>query len=133
MSRKVFMSVVACVALLVGSFALIGPGAFLQGAKGALPSAAAEVMMREVGILLISVGILGWLVRAQPDSPTLKSVLWANALLQVGIFPIEIAAYLRGVFPVLSGILPNSVFHVVAAAGFMYFASKCRADAPREA
>jgi hypothetical protein len=133
MSRNVFLSVVACVALLVGSFALIGPGAFLQGAKGALPSAAAEVMMREVGVLLVSVGVLGWLVRKQPDSPTLKSVLWANALLQVGIFPIEIVAYLRGVFPVLSGIVPNSVFHVLAAGGFVYFASTCRAEAPRAA
>lgn len=124
MNRKLFLTVVACVAFAVGSVALLGPGVFLETGKGALPSEAARVMMREVGVLLVAVGLLGWLVRDHPDSPTLRAILLANAVLQVGIFPIEIVAYQRGVFPLLSGILPNSVFHVLAAAGFAYFAAK---------
>ncbi|MBK7402406.1 MAG: hypothetical protein IPJ34_40780 [Myxococcales bacterium] len=124
MNRKLFLTMVACVALAVGSVALLGPGVFLETGKGALPSEAAKVMMREVGVLLVAVGLLGWLVRDHPDSPTLRAILVANAVLQVGIFPIEIAAYQRGVFPLLSGILPNSVFHVLAAAGFAYFAAR---------
>ena len=124
MNRKLFLTMVACVALAVGSVALLGPGVFLETGKGALPSETAKVMMREVGVLLVAVGLLGWLVRDHPDSPTLRAILVANAVLQVGIFPIEIVAYQRGVFPLLSGIVPNSVFHVLAAAGFAYFAAK---------
>lgn len=124
MDRKLFLTGVACVAFGVGVVALLGPGLFLETGKGALPSEAAKVMMREVGVLLLAVGLLGWLVRGHPDSPTLRAILVANAALQVGIFPIEIVAYQRGVFPLLSGILPNSVFHVVAAAGFVHFAAK---------
>lgn len=124
MNRKLFLTIVACVALAVGSVALLGPGVFLETGKGALPSEAAKVMMREVGVLLVAVGLLGWLVRDHPDSPTLRAILVANAVLQVGIFPIEIVAYQRGVFPLLSGIVPNNVFHVLAAAGFAYFAAK---------
>ncbi len=124
MNRKLFLTVVAGVAFAVGSVALLGPGVFLEAGKGALPSEAAKVMMREVGVLLFAVGLLGFLVRDHPDSPTLRAILVANAVLQVGIFPIEIVAFQRGVFPLLSGILPNSVFHVLAAAGFAYFAAK---------
>jgi hypothetical protein len=124
MNRQLFLTAVACIALAVGSVALLGPGVFLETGKGALPSEAAKVMMREVGVLLMAVGLLSWLVRGHGDSPTLRAVLLANSALQIGIFPIEIVAYQHGVFPLLSGILPNSVFHVVAAAGFAFFAAK---------
>ncbi len=127
MSRRTFLTLVACVAFAVSAMAILAPGTMLAG-KGALPSAAAETMMREVGVLIATSGILGMSVRSQPDSATLRAVLIANACLQIGIFPIEIVAYGKGIFPTLGGIFPNSVFHVLAASGFVYFASKCKRD-----
>jgi hypothetical protein len=122
MSRKVFLTIVACVALAVGTFAILGTGALLADVKGASPNDASNVMTREVGVFLLSVGLLTLLVRSHPDSETLRAVLIANAVLQVTILPIEIIAHAQGTFAKLSGIVPNSIFHVLAAAGFGYFA-----------
>ena len=125
MSRRTFLTLVACVAFAVSAMAILAPGTMLAG-KGAPPSAAAETMMREVGVLIATSGILGMSVRSHSDSATLRAVLIANACLQIGIFPIEIVAYGKGIFPTLGGIFPNSVFHVFAAGGFLYFANKCK-------
>ena len=109
MSRKVFLTIVACVALSVGVFALLGSSALLEG-KGAVANDASNVMTREVGVLLLSVGLLMSMIRSHPDSPTLRAILIA-----------------QGTFAKLSGITANSVFHVLAATGFVYFASRISA------
>ncbi len=126
MSRKVFLTIVACVALSVGVFALLGSSALLEG-KGAVANDASNVMTREVGVLLLSVGLLMSMIRSHPDSPTLRAILIANAALQIMILPIEIIAHAQGTFAKLSGITANSVFHVLAATGFVYFASRISA------
>ncbi len=129
MSRKIFLTVVACVALAVGTFALLGTSALLEG-KGAVSNDAAQVMTREVGVLLLAVGLLAFMIRSHPDSKTLRAVLIANAALQIMILPIEIIAHAQGTFAKLAGIVPNSVFHVLAAAGFIFFASRAGGPAP---
>jgi hypothetical protein len=43
-----------------------------------------------------------------------------------GLLPIEIVAYRQGVITQLSGIVPNSLLHVVLAAGFATFAATIR-------
>ncbi|CAN5134348.1 hypothetical protein BH09MYX1_BH09MYX1_13630 [soil metagenome] len=129
MSRKIFLTLIACIALAVGTFALVGPSALLDG-KGATATLATNVMTREVGVLLLSVGLLTFLVRSHRDSPTLKAILIANGSLQMAIFPIEIAAHVQGTFAKLSGIAPNSVFHVIAASGFIYFATRIKHAPP---
>ncbi len=123
MSRKLFLTIVACVAVSVGVFALLGSSALLEG-KGAVANDVSNVMTREVGVLLLSVGLLTSMIRSHPDSPTLRAILVANAALQIMILPIEIVAHVQGTFAKLSGIVPNSVFHVLAASGFVYFASR---------
>ena len=52
-----------------------------------------------------------------------------RALLQVGLFPIELVAYAQGVITHASGVVPNSVLHVVLAGGFAYFAARIRPGA----
>jgi hypothetical protein len=120
MSRKTFLTISSIIALTVGLFALAAPTALLAS-KGVAPNAAAAVWVREVGILLLTQSVVGFSVRAHSDSPTLRAVLLANAVLQVGIFPIEILAYANGAITSLSGIVPNSILHVLLAAGFAWF------------
>lgn len=125
MQRKTFLTpfltIAALIALGVGAVALLQPAALLAS-KGVALNPAAEVWMRELGCALVATGVVAWLVRAHPASPTLQAVLVGNAVLQLGLLPIEILAYRSGVITQLSGIVPNSVLHLALAAGFAWFA-----------
>lgn len=118
MSRKLLLSVTAVTASAVGTFALLAPGALIGAVKLATPSPAAEVMARTVGVLLISVGLLDFLVRAHADSPSLRAILVANLFLQLAILPIDPLAYATGVYATPAAFVPNTILHVVLAAGF---------------
>ena len=70
---------------------------------------------------MFALGIMAFLMRAQPDSPVLRVFLIGNALVQLGLFPIEILAAFAGVITKISGIVPNSILHLALAFGFLYF------------
>lgn len=123
MSQRTFLTIVAAVALAIGSFAAIAPAALLES-KGVIPSEAGNLWARELGVALVALGVITFLARTHEPSPTLRAFLIGNAVLQVGLFPIEIVAYARGVITSLAGIVPNSILHLVLAAGFAWFASR---------
>jgi hypothetical protein len=125
MKRHVFLTIAALVALIVATLALLWP-AHLLHSKGVAPSAAAEVWIREVSVLLIALAALVLMVRRHDDSPTLRAVLVFNMLVQLGLFPIEIAAWFDGVITRAWGVIPNSVLHLVLAACFGYYACSPR-------
>ncbi|MEO7427593.1 MAG: hypothetical protein ABI036_20585 [Fibrobacteria bacterium] len=129
MFRKIILSAVSLTALAVGTIAVISPGTLLAG-KGIVANPAAEVWMRQVGVLLIPLGLIAFWVRGHKDSPTLRAVLLGNLLIQAGMFPVEIIAYRSGVIPRLSGIVPNSALHVILACGlaFVVFGKGARAE-----
>ncbi len=125
MTRKTFLTIFSFIGLGIGTFALVFPAVVLE-MKGTAPSEVANVWVTEVGILLISVGIITFLVRGHEDSSTLKAFLIGNLILQAGLFPIEIIAYANGVITKLSGIIPNSILHIVLALGFVYYLVKMK-------
>ncbi|PPD45277.1 MAG: hypothetical protein CTY16_10270 [Methylobacter sp.] len=122
MKRSTFLTLAATVALAVGAFALFAP-AMLLATKG-VSSSAAEVWVREVGVILLAVGATALMVRNHEDSPTLRAFLMGNAAIQIGLFPIEILAYREGTITALSGIVPNSIIHLCLATGFIYYLAK---------
>jgi hypothetical protein len=124
-ARMRFLTFAAVVALGVGSFALIAPEAFLAS-KGIAANPAAAVWMREVGVALVAIGFIAWCVRGHAASATLRAFLWGNALLQGLLLPVEILAYLQGTIPMLAGIVPNSILHVLLGLGFLICAWQCR-------
>jgi hypothetical protein len=111
-----FMSVVAS---LVGLVAVARPVRFLES-KGATVSSAAVIWMREVGVLIFAQGLTCFLLRDQPLSPAVRAFLIGAAVTQLGLLPIELAAYWRGSLTKLSGILPNSVLHAVLGSLLLY-------------
>ena len=131
MSRKVFLTVASLIALGVGGFALAAPAAVL-GSKGVL-SSPAEVWTREVGVLLIALGVMAFAVRSHAASSTLRVLMFGNAIVQLGLLPIEILAYQGGVITNVAGIIPNSIVHALLATGFLYFAVTMRPPAPQAA
>ena len=117
MYRKRFLSFATLVALGVGTVATLFPAALLES-KGVVPTAATCLWMREVGVMLVAMGVIFVRVRTQPDSPTLRALMAGNLLIQLGLLGVEVAGYADGVITLLSGILPNAVLHVVLALGF---------------
>ena len=126
MSRKAFLTVTSVIVLVIGIFALIAPNVLITSVKVAAPSETANVMARTVGILLISVGVLDFLVKDHEDSPTLRAILIANLFLQIGIMPIDPSAYVTGVYQTVGSFAPNTVLHIVLASGFTYYLAKMK-------
>ena len=115
------LTFMSAVATLVGVLAIVRPVAFLES-KGATVSAAAVVWMREVGVLILAQGLTCFLLRNQALSPALRAFLLGAAVTQFGLLPIELVAYWRGSLTKLSGVLPNSVLHVVLGGALLYCA-----------
>ena len=126
MNRTIFLTTAGIIALIIGSLALIAPNFLITQAKLAEANAAAEVMARTVGVLLITVGILNILIRKHADSATLKSVLIANLILQLLIVPIDPIAFYNGTFHTLGSFVPNTIIHILLATGFAYYISKIK-------
>lgn len=125
MKRKTFLVGASFIALTVGILALIFPGVLLES-KGVTASEATNVWVREVGVLLIAVGVTAFLVRGHEDSPTLKAFFIGNIVLQLSLIPIEPIAYINGIVTKLAGIMPNTILHVLLAGGFAYYAAKMK-------
>jgi hypothetical protein len=76
--------------------------------------------MREVGVLIFAQGLTCFLLRHQELSPAVRAFLIGAAVTQLGLLPIELAAYRRGSLTKLSGVLPNSVLHAVLGSVLLY-------------
>lgn len=120
MQQKTFLTLAAAIALCVGTTAVLFPAALLAS-KGTVPSTAADVWMREVGVLLVCIGVIASLVRKHADSATMRVLMLGNLLVQLGLLATEVLGYADGVITKLSGLIPNAVLHLVLAAGFAYF------------
>ena len=127
MTRAHFLTFVSLVALLVGAVALLFPRALLES-KGVAVTDGVVVWTREVGVLIACQGVLAWLARHEPDSRSLRAILIASALTQLGLFPIELVALGAGTLTRLSGVVPNSIVHVVLALAFAAYAARVRVD-----
>ncbi len=126
MQRSTFLTIASAIAFAIGLFALSAPGVLIGTVKTAAPSEVANVMARTVGILLITVGVLNFLVRRDRDSPTLRSILIADLILQIGILPIDPIAYARGVYATPGAFVPNTIIHILLAIGFAYYLIEMR-------
>lgn len=128
MPRQTFLTLVSVVATLIGLFALFAPTALLES-KGVVPNDAARLWVREVGVSILAFGIISFLLRAQPDSPALKAFLFGSMVLQLGLFPLELIAWSNGLITRASGVIPNSVLHLVLASSFAGYLFKMKASA----
>lgn len=120
MSRKFFLTIASLIAFLVGTFALVFPNILLES-KGVVASGSTLVWTREVGLLLITIGMMAFLIRNHEVSATLKVFIFGNIIIQLGLFVIELSGYFNNVITKLSGIIPNLTLHILLAIGFIHF------------
>jgi len=123
MKRQTFLTLASIVALTVGSIATFYPSLLLLG-KGVFPGNEVKVWMTEVGILLITLGIINFLIRKHPSSPTLFVLFLGNILIQLGLLSVEVMAFAEGTITKISGIVPNGIIHVFLSIGFIYYTLK---------
>jgi hypothetical protein len=123
MNRQTFLTVASSVALIVGGIATFYPSLLLIG-KGVFPGDSVKVWMTEVGILLIALGVVNFLIRKHPASPTLFALFLGNVLIQLGLLAVEVLAYTEGTITKIYGILPNGIIHVLLSTGFIYYTLK---------
>lgn len=123
MNRTLFLTLSSLVALAVGTVATVFPEQLL-GSKGVEPTAAVVCWLRQVGVAILGIGMVAMLVRRHAPSPTMRAFLFGNAAHQLMLAPIEVLAYRDGTITKLSGIVPNTVLHLLLATGFLVFASR---------
>ena len=127
MSRHIFLTLASFIALAVGTTAMVFPEVLLDS-KGVIPHAGTVVWVREMAVVLIATGVTAFSLRRCEGGPALRAMLLGQALLQVGLLPLEPLAYFQGTVTKLSGIVPNSVVHVLLAFGFFHFAFKIKTE-----
>ncbi|MEC7263668.1 MAG: hypothetical protein VXW38_08000 [Bacteroidota bacterium] len=120
MKRQTFLTIASMIAFLVGVMATFFPSLLLVS-KGVFPGDGVKVWMTEVGILLIVSGVINFLIRKHPSSPTLFVLFLGNVLIQLGLLAVEVLAFAKGTITEISGIIPNSIIHGVLAIGFTYY------------
>jgi len=120
MSRQIFLTIASIIAFSVGLFAILFPITLLES-KGVEPLAGTLVWTRETGLLLLTIGVIAFSVRKHETSETLKTFLFGNIIIQIGLFVIELLAYFNGTITKLSGIIPNLTLHILLAIGFIHF------------
>ncbi len=130
-ARKHFLTLVAGIAILVGTVCVFQPTFLLQEIKHAVANPASVVMARTAGMGFLAVGLLNFAVRNHDDSPSLRAILGANLLFQLALIPIDPWAFAEGTFRTLGSFVPNTILHIVLAIGFTYFLRQARA--PEEA
>ena len=116
---RLLLLVAACVAAAVGCLALLAPASLLAAKGVASIDPAAIAMTRTVGVALLGVAGLDFACRDLAPSATLRRVLAANAGLQLMLLPLDPYAYAVGAFSGVGSFLPNTVLHMVLAAGFI--------------
>lgn len=119
--RSTFLLLSAAIGSVVGLLCVLWPTGLLAS-KGLAPDPVADIWLRQTGVLLLAMSLLGFLVRRHPLTPTLRAVLWALALAQIGLLVVEVAAWAVGVIPGAAGIIGNCVVHLLLATGFCWFA-----------
>ncbi|MBC6113058.1 hypothetical protein ACFOG5_23690 [Pedobacter fastidiosus] len=120
MKRKYFLTIASFIAISVGIFALFFP-VTLQESKGTLPNNATYVWTSEVGVLLIALGVMAFIVRKEENSKMLSAFLFSNFIIQIGLFTIELIAFMDKIITKPSGVIPNLSIHILLSIGFLYF------------
>jgi hypothetical protein len=121
MTRKTFLTFASAVALGIGFIATFLPNVLLVDMKSAVPSETGLIMARTAGVFLMSFGVLNFLARGDATSPTMASLLLANALLQLLVLPVDPLAYASGVYGSVMSFIPNTVLHIALLIGFLHF------------
>lgn len=130
MTAKHMLAVGSAIAFLLGAFMIFATTKFLEP-LGLSSDPKVALLGQAQGVLLLSIGLMNWMVRRSDDWAALQAVLAGNLLAQV----ISIVINLRGYF---AGLVPQAVvgqvgLHVLLGLGYAYFLVRRPSAVPRAA
>lgn len=124
MKRSIFMLIVALLGFLFGLVLLLVPAMAGEGfGFGASPQV--DVLFRAMGGMIFSAGLLNFMVRSHPDSPTIAAVLWFN----VAAHGLSLIVHMMGVAEgtmEMSKIAVGQVTHVFVILGSIIYLMRMR-------
>ncbi len=119
MSRSLFLTIVAIIALLFGGMMFLSPSTATSAFK-MTGSNETAILFRVLGATVLPLALLNFLVRNHPSSATLGAVLWTNIAIHVLSFGVDLWIAATGQLPFV-GVAPGLVAHVFIAVGsFIY-------------
>ena len=122
MSRSLFLTIVAFIALLFGGMMFLSPSTATSAFKMTGNNETA-ILFRVLGATVLPLALLNFLVRNHPASETLKAVLWSNVAIHVLSLGIDIWVAATGQLPI-AGVAPGIVAHIFIAAGSFFYISR---------
>lgn len=124
MNRSTFFLILVVIGLIFGAMFVFVPD-MIATMSGVEPVPVMTVPVRGLGVMILAVTLLNFLVRNDPDSTTLRAVLWANLAVHVLTPVVDIYGAAQGLMPAGS-ILPGLVVHLLAAWGCFHFAGRVK-------
>lgn len=124
MKRSIFFIIIAVLNGIMGAFLILSPATAGAG-FGMEISQHTITLLRSVGTLIFSVAVLNFLVRNEPDSSTLRSILIFNLLGGgFGVFFGLLDAF-QGITE-LSKVGPGLIIPLFSALGSLYYLMKMK-------
>ena len=89
----------------------------MQGQFGLVPDDAGRVLARDLGVVLLAVGVMDILAANAPPGPALDAILWANLMVQAFEAILDTYHVATGQIALAGGI-GATVFHLLLGIGF---------------
>jgi len=86
---------------------------------GVESNASINVILQAMCVMLFTISVITFLARKDEGSIALRAILSGNIMMHLISIPIDWAAFYRGIFTQVSGILPGTVVHIILAVGFI--------------
>ncbi|HLG40097.1 MAG TPA: hypothetical protein VI461_10525 [Chitinophagaceae bacterium] len=121
MKRSIFFTITAILALLFGGLMLFAP-AFTSENFGLQATPVSSLLFRSIGGLVLSLGILNYLVRNEADSIALKAVLIINIVSHTISMGNDFYGASQGIleFSKLAGGMVAHLFIVIGSAVYLF-------------
>ncbi len=126
MNRRMFFLVAAVLAFFFGLSMILAP-AQVTRSFSMIGSTEVSALFRAMGALILSTGVLNFLVRQHPDSLTLRSVLLFNIVSHILNIIVDCWGVIDGAMPV-SAILGAQFVHLFICIGAWYYLSALRRE-----
>jgi hypothetical protein len=122
MKRSVFFIIIAIVGILFGGMLLYAPAMSAEN-FGWTATPEISLLFRSMGGMILSLGILNFLVRNEPDSYTLKAVLIFNLMSHLIGLIIDMNGIREGVL-LFNNIVLGFAVHILISLGCIFYLTR---------
>ncbi len=124
MRRSLFLIITSVISALFGGMMFFLPEVITAG-FGATTTHFSNFLMREMGLIILCVGILNFLVRNAEDSMALKAIFILNMAYHITMIPMVLMAVSQGIFTMEKS-MGGLAAHLFIGIGSIFYSAKIR-------